>query len=232
LESPAEERRQVDSVTRNGIRLDLDEVATPSGSEYEIRNGGTLGGATYAVAWNAPLLEAVIPDGVRQKRLELLIRGLGSGEILRASVRHPAVKSVTVVEPESAIVRWNRRYLANQPLLEESGVEVVIGPFGDYIQGVPRSYDGIALDYTSSPADGRRELTLTTVARLRTRLRSMGTLAVLAPIPQGNGARAYEHVLEDAFGQVEGRQVEAVDRAGQKYESLLYTARNQDEAEL
>lgn len=223
-DKPRSESPRVASVEGHRRRLDLEMRDSSTGTAYEIRQNGDLRASTNPLPWVAAVVEALNLERSYKPRLDILLRGLGCGEVLRGLLQAKAVRSVTVLEPDRAIVTWNRRYLENQALLDDARTEVVVGPFAEYLQGVPRSYDGIALDYSASLLDGALELTLTLAGRLRTRLRSSGSLTILTPVPEGdNGAGSCDHVLSEVFEAVDRRVVEAADSDGTTYQSHLYT---------
>lgn len=150
----------------------------------------------------ADLALAGIP--LDQGHAEVLIGGLGLGITLRQVLKHPAVRSVCVVEIESRIIEWNRTHLNNADLLDDARVELVVGDFCNYVEGVPRNYNGIAMHIDIGPdqmarSENRRVYSLSMLRVLQTRLRADGALAICTG--QINGS--YERALRGIFEQVE-----------------------------
>ena len=140
--------------------------------------------------------------GEDQGYAEVLIGGLGLGITLRHVLQHKAVQSVCVVEIEPQIIEWNRTHLANADVLDDARVEVVIGDFCSYVQGVPRNYHGIAMHIGSDQvmrAANRQAYSLSMLQVLHTRLRSGGALAICTSEINAS----YERALLGIFNTVE-----------------------------
>ena len=140
----------------------------------------------------ADLALAGIP--ATQRYADVLIGGLGLGVTLRRVLKHRAVQSVCVVDVEPRIARWKRAVLGNADLLDDARVELVIGDFCAYVQGVPRNYHGIAMHI-----DAGLVASLSMLRVLQTRLRAGGALALCA---EG----FYDRALREVFGAVHAIQ--------------------------
>ncbi len=151
----------------------------------------------------ADLALAGIP--ATQRYADVLIGGLGLGVTLGQVLKHSAVQSVCVVEIEPRIAEWNRTVLGNADLLDDARVELVIGDFCAYVQGVPRNYHGIAMHIDMGPnqvarTENRRAYSLSMLRVLQTRLRTGGALALCA------GKASYDRALHSVFGAVNAMQ--------------------------
>jgi hypothetical protein len=95
-----------------------------------------------------------------------------------------------------------------------------VGSFVEYLQGAPRSYDGLLLDYTASLWDGPRELSLTTLGRLATRVRPTGSLALITP-KSSSESQGFKSVLEEALDGLDDSEVAVEDSSGERFKSLV-----------
>ena len=158
-----------------------------------------------------------------QKNVSILIGGLELGVTLRRALDHSEIHSACVVELEPRIIDWNRKHLDNADILDDPRTEIVVGDIYDYIQGTPRSYNGIALDIDKGPnlsvrPENRRMYTVSILNVLQTRLRSSGVLAIGA-----NELNAsYERALREVFGEVNHHQAEEFDVNGNTLDSVVY----------
>jgi spermidine synthase len=80
-------------------------VLRKRGGVYEIVSNGTFLMDTAGGASERLLARVASAGGARR----VLIGGLGVGFTLAEALAAPGVESVTVVEVEDAVVRWNRR---------------------------------------------------------------------------------------------------------------------------
>jgi len=84
----------------------------------------------------------------------VLIGGLGMGFTLRAALEQlPSTSEVVLAETSTALVRWNRTflaYLAGKPL-EDPRVRLQLGDVGDRIADADADYDVILLDVDNGP---------------------------------------------------------------------------------
>ena len=154
----------------------------------------------------ADLALAGIPT--TQRYADVLIGGLGIGVTLRQVLDHSAVQSVCVVESEPRIATRNRTVLGNADLLDDARVELVIGDFCAYVQGVPRNYHGIAMHGDTGRDRGsekRSAYSLSMLRVLQTRLRTGGALALCA------GQATYDRALRSVFGAVNAIQIDRDD---------------------
>jgi spermidine synthase len=151
------------------------------GEVYEIVSNGTFLMDTAGGASERLLARVAIAAGARR----VLIGGLGVGFTLAEVLAAPDVESVTVVEIEDAVVRWNREPLAalNGAALDDPRVRIVVADFGSWVASCNEVFDAICLDVDNGPdwtvVDGNRALySVETLGLLRNRLSVGGRLAV------------------------------------------------------
>jgi spermidine synthase len=171
------------------------------GEAYEIISYGTFLMDTSSGASERLLASAAMSHGARR----VLIGGLGVGFTLAEVVARPAVESVTVVEIEDAVVRWNRGPLAvvNGNALDDSRVRVVVADFGRWLASCEERFDAICLDVDNGPdwtvAESNRALYGTDMLRLlKNRLFAGGRLAVWSAA----SSPAFVERLRSAFDDV------------------------------
>lgn len=220
-------RRVVDSArTRNGD-LQLRAFEASGEVHHELVFNGHFLMATYNAPSARALVKAIVDRVGGRRSLNMLVGGLGMGYSLREALACPATRSVCVVEVEPRIVTWNRTHLGNADILDDPRTEVVVGDLYDYVQGNPKSYDGIAIDIDNGPdwvvrSENRRVYSLSMLETLRTRLRGGGLLAIW-----GHAAvRSYERALLEVFESTE--VLEATDHdpsTGKGIEAVIYLAR-------
>jgi spermidine synthase len=151
------------------------------GEVYEIVSNGTFLMDTAGGASERLLARVAIAAGARR----VLIGGLGVGFTLAEVLAAPDVESVTVVEIEDAVVRWNRGPLAalNGAALDDPRVRIVVADYGSWVASCNELIDAICLDVDNGPdwtvVDGNRALySVETLGLLRNRLSVGGRLAV------------------------------------------------------
>jgi spermidine synthase len=136
------------AATINGDDLVLSRL----GEEWQVHTGPTLlmSNAEHH-SEDALATLAIAKAGTVQR---MLIGGLGMGYTLRAALDAlPSSSNVVVAETSSALVRWNRTYLAHladRPL-EDARVELKLGDVGDRIAEAKANYDVILLDVDNGP---------------------------------------------------------------------------------
>ena len=220
------ERRVVQhSTTRKGV-LQLASVKAGTATHFELIFNGVFLMATYNASSDRALMDTVLETSKSHRHINVLIGGLGMGISLRQALAYSNVHSVCVVELDSRIVNWNRKYLSNADILDDARTEVVVGDFCDYLQGNPRSYHGIALDIDNGPdrvvrSESRRAYSVSTLQALRTRLRPGGTLAIWSQA----ASNSYERALESVFGGVTRQQTCDHSLTGTPLESMIYAVR-------
>ncbi len=187
-------------------------------------------GAFLMATYNAPsaraLVSAILDRVGGRSSLNLLVGGLGMGYSLREALSCQATRSACVVEVEPRIVSWNRVHLGNADILDDLRTEVVVGDLYDFVQGNPRSYDGIAIDIDNGPdwivrTENRRVYSLSMLEMLRTRLRSGGVLSIWghALLP------SYMRALGEVFESPEVQEVVDHDPStGKVIECVVYVA--------
>jgi len=156
-------------------------VLRQRGEVYEIVSNGmflmdTAGGDSERL-----LARVALAAGARR----VLIGGLGVGFTLAEVLAAPDVESVTVVEIEDAVVRWNRGPLAavNGRALDDPRVRIAVADFRAWLMSRDEAFDAICLDVDNGPdwtvVDSNRALyELDSLWLLRSRLSAGGRLAV------------------------------------------------------
>lgn len=197
-------RHDVATVKTQQGNFRLEAVTSDAQTHHELSVNGQVLASTSSdlEIVLAQMALAGIPVG--QSYAEVLIGGLGLGVTLRQVLNHKAVQSVCVVEVEPRVVEWNRTCLGNDDLLDDERVELVVGDFCSYVQGVPCNYHGIVMHIDVGPDDvtrseNRQAYSLTMLRLLQTRLRAGGMLALCA----GKATDAYERALRGIFSSVE-----------------------------
>jgi len=136
----------------------------------------------------------------------VLIGGLGVGFSLRAAVEHPRVRRITVVERESAVIRWAVEHLSHVTAgaLDDPRLTVVEADLVEHLHGPGPRFDAICLDIDNGPhwtvTEGNRRLYDDSgLDAVRRRLTDRGVLAVwsAAAVPE------FEAVLRTRFDDVE-----------------------------
>ena len=211
---------QIEFLAKKGIMSAGQQVvasASTQNGNFRLESRDMGGQAHHVLFINDAMIATTYPDlelsladlalaGISsdQGYAEVLIGGLGLGITLRQVLKHPAVRSVCVVEIESRIVDWNRTHLDNADLLDDERVELVVGDFCTYVEGVPRNYNGIAMHIDIGPdqmarSENRRAYSLSMLRVLHMRLRAGGALAICA----GQVSASYEKALRGIFDCVE-----------------------------
>jgi spermidine synthase len=179
------------------------------GAIFEIVSNGTFLMDTSSGSSERLLARVAIAGGVRR----VLIGGLGVGFTLAEVLAAPGVESVTVVEIEDAVVRWNRGPLAtvNGHALDDARVRVIVADFGAWLMSCDEVFDAICLDVDNGPdwtvAEGNRTLYGDDTLRLlRSRLSAGGRLAVWSAA----GSPAFVERLRSVFDDVQTCESPAV----------------------
>ena len=211
--------RQVVETARNGV-FRLDVVADGDGLHREVYvRGQLLASSAHAVS-SALLADRALAGIGAQKHAEVLIGGLGVGLVLRRVLQHPAVHLVWAVEPRAQVVAWNRDRLGNADVLDDPRVELIVGDFCDYVQGMPRNYNGIALQFEATRPEHRRIYSLSMLNLFQMRLRSGGALAFVAQ--EANAA--CERALKEVFDRVTVESVVDREADGSTRTCVIYQA--------
>jgi spermidine synthase len=225
--SATDEREAVERVTTPNGELQLSRMEAAGETHYELIMNGVFLMASY----NAPscvVLTDTVMAGIEQKgHIDLLIGGLGMGFALRRALEYSSLGTVRVVELEPKIVEWNRVYLGNQDILDDSRTEVVLGDFHDYVHGNARSYHGIAMDIDNGPdwivrPENKRAYSLSTLQVLRSRLRPGGVLAIWGHAEYAN----YERALERVFGDVTTHHATDHEPTGKPLSCVVYAVKS------
>lgn len=135
----------------------------------------------------------------------VLVAGLGVGLTLAEVLLAAQVESVTVIEIEEAVVRWNLGPLAavNAAALSDPRVRVVVTDLCAWIGETAERFDAICLDVDNGPdwtvADDNRWLyTVDGLRALKSRLAANGKLAVWSASLNPE----FERRLAVVFGEV------------------------------
>ena len=136
------------AATINGDDLVLSRL----GDEWQVHTGPTLLMSNAEHHSEDALATLAIARAGSVQRV--LIGGLGMGFTLRAAVNAlPESAAVTIAETSSALVRWNRTYIAHvaERPLEDPRVQLKMGDVTDRITEAEGSYDVILLDVDNGP---------------------------------------------------------------------------------
>jgi spermidine synthase len=137
------------AATENGDDLVLSRL----GEEWQVHTGPTLLMSSEEHHSEDALATLAIEKAGAVERM--LIGGLGMGFTLRAALeRLPSSAQVLIAETSSALVRWNRTWLAHltdRPL-DDPRVQLVLGDVVDRIAEASAHFDVIVLDVDNGPA--------------------------------------------------------------------------------
>lgn len=216
--------QRVAATTKNGM-CRLMAIDAPGQTHFELFAQDALQMSTCFSNLAKQLAHSAL-SGAQGRHVEILMGGLGLGLTLRHILDHETVHSVCVVELEPRIVTWNRDVLGNADLLDDARVELVVGDFGEYVQGTPRNYHGIVLHIDEGPdrvvrAENRRVYSLKMLQVLLSRLRSGGALATRAT----QVSPSYERALNMHFSDVTCLPVTDVNTTGENQMCVVYQAR-------
>lgn len=137
----------------------IDKVKTKNGiiqlqkrnKDFEIIFNGVFLMATYNDK-SAKFLVSSAIDSVDSPR-KVLIGGLGVGFSLAKALEYKYIEEVTVVEIESNIIDWNKKYLGkfSNYGLKDPRVKVVNADFIQWMKKTTNKYDVICLDIDNGP---------------------------------------------------------------------------------
>jgi spermidine synthase len=141
-------------VVDNAATIDGDDlVLSRLGEEWQVSTGPSLLMSSAEHHSEDALATLAIAKAGTVARM--LIGGLGMGFTLRAALEHlPSSSEVVIAETSSALVRWNRTYLADfadRPL-DDPRVQLKLGDVVDRITEANANYDVILLDVDNGPA--------------------------------------------------------------------------------
>jgi spermidine synthase len=119
------------------------------GEIHEIVSNGVFLMDTSSGESERLLARVAVANGARR----VLIGGLGVGFTLAEALAAPGVESVTVVEVEDVVVRWNRGPLAavNGRALDDPRVRVVVDDLRSWLATCDETFDAICLDVDNGP---------------------------------------------------------------------------------
>lgn len=140
-------------VVDNAATVDGDDLTLSRlHDEWQVHTGPSLLMSSDEHHSEEALATLAIKKAGAAKRV--LIGGLGMGFTLRAALDQlSSTAEVVLAETSSALVRWNRSYLAHlagQPL-EDPRVRLQLGDVGDRIAEADADYDVILLDVDNGP---------------------------------------------------------------------------------
>ena len=206
------------------VSVTVERLQTPRG-ELVLRRDGehheiVSNGMFLMDTRNGESERELVRAAVRAPHQRILIGGLGVGfSLAEALVLDPA--SVTVVEIEPAVVRWNRDHLTTP--LDDPRVELVVADLAAFLRAGRDQYDAICLDVDNGP-----EWTVTVdnaalygdegLSAVDRRLAPGGTLAVWS----ANRAPAFEALLRSRYAEV--AVIEVPVARGEP--DIVWTARN------
>lgn len=133
---------------------------------------------------------------------DLLIGGLGVGFSVAAAADVPGLRSITVVEIEPVVIRWNRTHFPDRS--SDPRVDVVNAELGTLLRDDEKRYDVICIDTDNGPdwtvtAANRSLYDDNGTALLAQRLRPAGVLSVWSAAR----SPSYEATLSRHFDTVE-----------------------------
>lgn len=196
----------------------VERVVTPrgelvlrrAGAHYEIIHNGVFLMDTRDGASERLLVRAAL-DACPQRRVRVLIGGLGVGFSLDEALRHPAVTEVTVIEVEEAIIRWHATHFGPHAhtALEDPRTRVVNADLTAWLVEGADQFDAICLDVDNGPdwtvtAGNAVLYTEEGLSLLRRRLVPGGALAVWSAM----AAPAFEAALRRHFVSAQVHLVE------------------------
>ncbi len=184
-------------------------VLRGDGRHFEIISNGvflmdTRAGESERLLVREPLRRLARPSSI-------LIGGLGVGFSLAEALRSPYTHSVTVIEREPAVIRWQGAHLSRHSggALDDPRVHLRCADLLDWLRATRETYDALCLDIDNGPdwtvTDGNADLYDTAGLDLLTaRLRPGGVLAVWS----AGAAPAFEARLRERFTDVTVHSVE------------------------
>jgi spermidine synthase len=211
-------------VVDNAATVDGDDLTLSRlHDEWQVHTGPSLLMSSDDHSSEDALAVLAIAKAGSAKRV--LIGGLGMGFTLRSALEKlPADSEVVLAETSTALVRWNRTFLADlagRPL-EDPRVNLQLGDVGDRIAEAEGTYDVVLLDVDNGPdalvhstndrlygAEGSR-------AAMRA-LRPGGVLAVWARWPD----EGYLYQLQAVGFDAEAITLEAVSEGMPTYTVFL-----------
>jgi spermidine synthase len=180
-------------------------VLRQDGEHFEVISNGTFLMDTRNGESERRLVQAALARN--QRASSVLIGGLGVGFSLIEALKDQRVARVTVVEIESAIIRWHREHLAgiSEAAIADERTDLIEGDVAQLLRSSSEpTYDAICLDIDNGP-----DWTVTEAneglyadagtAQAAKRLSPGGVLTVWSAAR----SPAYERVLGRHFGNVE-----------------------------
>ncbi|HET9186536.1 MAG TPA: hypothetical protein VFN80_01165 [Acidothermaceae bacterium] len=175
-------------------------VLRQRGHTFEIVSNGTFLMDTSSGESERLLARLAVAKRARR----VLVGGLGVGFTLAEVLAQPSVESVTVVEIEDVVVRWNRGPLAqvNGGALDDPRAHVVVADFTTWLASTDETFDAICLDVDNGPdwtvVDSNQALYgVETLRLLKKRLTAGGRLAVWSAAASGEFAQRLRVVFDD-----------------------------------
>lgn len=183
-------------------------------ADYELAINGVFAMATYNRCSAVALYDLAAGILGRHQAVDVLVGGLGVGHTVAAAAADPQVRCVDVVEIESDVRDWNRRYFApyNGHCLDDARVHVHVEEFGAFVARTAHRYDVVCMDVDNGPGflimDGNASLYGVHFLReLRRRhIRDDGVLSVWS----SGREPALEQTLSRVMGEVSVAPVEEV----------------------
>lgn len=173
------------------------------GADYEIISNGTFLMDTRDGVSERLLTRSALAR--RQWPVDLLLGGLGVGFSLVEALEHAALRHVTVLELEPAVIDWHGSYLNafSAGALAEPRVEVICADVLTWLRHVDRPFDAVCLDVDNGPGwtvrpDNAALYDERGLELLRSTLRPGGSLAVWS----GHAAPGFEARLRRRFTNV------------------------------
>ncbi|WP_059105993.1 hypothetical protein [Shouchella shacheensis] len=178
------------------------------GPHFEVISNGTFLMASYNGESERHLVRAAFKKA--HHPAHVLIGGLGVGYSLEEALIHEDVASVTVVEREEAIIRWNAEHFLSltNNAVRHPKTRIVHDDISQWMRSTEATYDVICLDTDNGPDwlihdDNRYIYAEAGLKRWRELLTPDGCVAFWS----ANASRDFEKLLASFFQEVKVVQV-------------------------
>ena len=217
-------RRVVDRISNHSV--DLVFQVLEGSCDYELLYNGSIFRSTYDQVLSVAFADTILGLVKSGKAVDILLGGLGLGFPLAQMLQFSGLRSVTVVEPDEAVLGWDRKYLNAGDSLDDERTRLIVANFTQYLDAEPTSFHGIGVDLDLGPTqvlreENRRAYSMSSLTRLASRLRSNGVLVIRS----GEMDSAYRRALDEVFSEVGVREVEEVNSFGNLVKGVFYVAR-------
>ncbi len=220
-----DEGRLIAEVSRDDATLAL-RALSDADEGYELLYNKAVFRSTYDRVVSQAFADTILGLIKSGRGVDILLGGLGLGHTLDTVLKHPGLRSVTVVEPDEAIPEWARTHLGMGSALDDERTHLVVSGFPQFVDASPASYHGVGVEIDLGPTRvlreaNRRSYAMSTLRSLASRLRSDGVFVVRV----AEEDRAYRRALEDTFSEVGVRAVDETNQIGNSVRGVFYVAR-------